>query len=103
MMMTIKMVAHAGIASVQNLMMTLHATISNGTRAASKMKKLYPAANPKPSSTQRPAKRMKGDEIGKYVTISAIPGDVVSLTLPSTAGGRDQRTARLTVSHAQDY
>lgn len=53
--------------------MTLQAVISKGTMAASKMKKFHPAAKPKASSTYRPAKRMKGDEMGKYVTISAMP------------------------------
>ena len=54
-------------------MIRLQATISNGTRKASKTKKLYPAATPKASSTNRPDKRMKGLEIGRYVTISAMP------------------------------
>jgi hypothetical protein len=39
------MMAPVGTAPVQNLIMTLHATISKGTRAASKTKKFHPAAN----------------------------------------------------------
>lgn len=49
-------------------MTRLHAVTSKGTRAASKMKKFQPAAKPNASSTYRPAKRMKGLDIGKYVT-----------------------------------
>ena len=65
--MTTAIVAPAGIASVQNWRITLHATISKGTKAASKMKKLYPAAKPKASSTHRPA---KSDEWRRYRQIA---------------------------------
>jgi hypothetical protein len=34
---------------------------------------------PKASSTKRPANRIKGEDIGRYVTISAIPSLVISL------------------------
>ena len=53
-------------------MMTLQAVISKGTMAASNTKKFQPAAKPKASSTHRPAKRMKGEEMGRKVTISAM-------------------------------
>lgn len=71
--MTIAIIPPTGTASLQKWIMTLHATISNGTRAASKTKKFHPAATPKASSTKRPANRMKGEEMGRKVTISAIP------------------------------
>lgn len=74
------MMAATGTASLQYVMIMLHAVISKGTMAASKMKKLYPAATPNASSTYRPAKRMKGDEIGRYVTISARPKEPVVST-----------------------
>jgi hypothetical protein len=89
------MIAPVGTAALQNLIMTLHATISNGTKAASKTKKFHPAANyksvsvsvggiqhhltPKASSTKRPANRMKGEDTGRYVTISAIPNPLISV------------------------
>lgn len=66
------MTAAVGMTSLQKLMMRLQATTSNGTSAASKTKKFQPAAKPNASSTKRPAKRMKGEEMGKYVTISAM-------------------------------
>lgn len=49
-------------------MTKLQAVTSKGTKAASKTKKFQPAAKPKASSTYRPAKRMKGLDIGRYVT-----------------------------------
>lgn len=45
-----------------------------------KKKKLYPAATPNASSTYRPAKRMKGDEIGRYVAISDMHKAIVYTT-----------------------
>jgi hypothetical protein len=42
---TIAIMAPVGTAPLQNLIMTLHATISKGTKAASKTKKFHPAAN----------------------------------------------------------
>jgi hypothetical protein len=71
--MTIAMMAPVGTTSLQNPMITLQATISKGTSAASKMKKFQPAATPKASSTKRPANRIKGEDMGRKVTISAIP------------------------------
>jgi hypothetical protein len=68
------MIAPVGTISLQNPMMTLHATISKGTRAASNTKKFQPAAKPNASSTNLPANRMNGEDIGRKVTISAIPG-----------------------------
>lgn len=47
----IPMIAPVGTASDQKCITKLHATISNGTSAASKMKKFHPAAKPKASST----------------------------------------------------
>lgn len=109
------MIAPVGTAALQNLIMTLHATISNGTKAASKTKKFHPAANyklvspstvgirrgltPKASSTKRPANRINGEDMGRYVTISAMPILLVSLrpvfvapktriTTPKSAKGR---------------
>jgi hypothetical protein len=44
------------------------------TRIASNTKKFQPAAKPIASSMYRLANLMKGEEIGRYVTISAVPG-----------------------------
>jgi hypothetical protein len=68
------MMAPVGTTSLQKPMMTLQATISKGTRAASNTKKFQPAAKPKASSTNLPANRINGEDIGRNVTISAIPG-----------------------------
>jgi hypothetical protein len=66
--MMISIIPPAGTISLQKWTMKLQATISNGTRAASKMKKFHAAAMPKASSTYLPANRINGELIGKYVT-----------------------------------
>jgi hypothetical protein len=115
------MMAPVGTAPLQNLIMTLHATISKGTKAASKTKKFHPAANyksvrllddgtgydltPKASSTKRPANRIKGEDIGRYVTISAIPSLVISLSpaclaLETRITTRNSKEWALVLSHS---
>lgn len=96
----IAIVAPAGIELVQNLMMTLQATISKGTRAASKMKKLYPAANPNASSTHRPAKRMNGDEIGRYVTISDMQFVTIMMTEHHKVKARNNEAGESVAEHS---
>lgn len=53
----------------------LNATTSNGTSIACKTKKLIPAQRPKAGSIKRSANRMKGDDMGIHVTISASRGE----------------------------